>query len=104
MPQTCKTQPGQTAGLADSSSSLSSFDTRENAKNSSPAQAVCREMLRQNIADNVELLISQLDAAMAMARVPNDAGFIFGLRCAQALWRSIAADAKELASIKGATP
>jgi hypothetical protein len=64
--------------------------------NPATAQAVSREMLRQNIAENAELLIAQLGVVLAMARVGNDQGFIYGLRCSGAYWRALAASTRDL--------
>jgi hypothetical protein len=58
---------------------------------------ICRDLLRQNIADNIDAMIRELDAAMPCITVKSDAALLHFLRRARADWNSISADAKELA-------
>jgi hypothetical protein len=57
--------------------------------NAGASQAVCLEMLRQSVADDIERHIAQLDAALAMLRAGSNAGFLHGIRCGQAYWNAI---------------
>jgi hypothetical protein len=57
------------------------------------------ELLRENIIDVIGPLQAALDAAVAMAAIPSDAGLLHGLRNARACWKSIAGDAADLAAV-----
>ena len=61
-------------------------------------QAICLEMLQQSLADDIEMHVAQLDAAVAMLRAGSNAGYLHGIRCGQAYWNAIKSAAKELAS------
>lgn len=88
---------GATAGL-DRASFPGGIDTQIATPKSDLAQAVSLDMLRQSIADDIEQHIAQLDAAVSMMAAGSDAGFLHGLRRAQAFWNSIKFAAGELAS------
>ncbi|HEY8098122.1 MAG TPA: hypothetical protein VIE65_18840 [Methylobacter sp.] len=88
---------GATAGL-DSVLGLSRFDTQHKATKTGVAQAVSLNLLRQAIADDIESHIAQLDAAVSMMAAGSDAGFLHGLRRAQAVWNAIKSAAGELAA------
>ncbi len=61
------------------------------------AAEICRDLLRQSIADAIDALCRELDAAMPCVTVKSDAALLHFLRRARAHWQSISADAKELA-------
>jgi hypothetical protein len=77
-------------------------DSNHNSETNPSAQAVSINMLRQAIADDVEMHIAQLDAAVAMAAAGSNAGLLHGLRRADAFWKSIRLNARDLASKTGA--
>jgi hypothetical protein len=60
------------------------------------------EMLRENILATIGPMQAALDASLAMAAIPSDAGMLHGLRQARASWKSISADAAELAVVHAA--
>lgn len=66
---------------------------------------VCREQLRQDIADAIGDLQRELDAALPCIAVQSDAGLLHFLRRARGRWQKISADAKELAErLEGGAP
>jgi hypothetical protein len=78
--------------------------SKENNSQSAPNPAVTQakiELLREDITETIGPMIASLEAAVAMARIPNDAGMLHGLRNARAYWRSITGSAGELQQLRG---
>ena len=89
------------AGGADglgNTSLLGSIDGSKTTKSSYIAQAKI-EMICEEIGWVVSPMISTLEAALAMRKAGNIPGFVYGLRCAGAYWRNIAANAKDLVAL-----
>jgi hypothetical protein len=89
------------AGGADglgNTSLLGSIDGSKTTKSSYIAQAKI-EMICEEIGWVVSPMISTLEAALAMREAGNIPGFVYGLRCAGAYWRNIAANAKDLVAL-----
>lgn len=89
---------GQTLAELNKASFPSGIDKQIATPKADLAQAVSLEMLRQSVADDIESHIAQLDAAVSMLAAGSDAGFLHGLRRAQAFWNSIKSAAGELAA------
>jgi hypothetical protein len=66
----------------------------------SPAAQANIELIRSDIVETIGPMIATLEAALAMAAIPDDAGLKYSLRCARAYWRSISGSAAELSSIQ----
>jgi hypothetical protein len=95
MPQTNESRPAR-------GGSRDTFDEKtETTKNSPAAQEVCRDLIRQDIADQIDQHIRQLHASIAMLGAGSDAGAIHGLRRADAFWKAIRLNARELAAKAG---
>jgi hypothetical protein len=77
---------------------LGGIDGSETTKSSDIAQAKI-EMICDEIGWVVSPMISTLEAALAMREAGNIPGFVYGLRCAGAYWRNIAANAKDLVAL-----
>lgn len=97
-PETARAAPAIAGSDPRKTSLLGGFDGSQSSKISPSAQEVCRDLIRQDIADQIEHHIAQLDAAVSMLAASSDAGFLHGLRRAQAFWNSIKSAAGELAS------
>jgi hypothetical protein len=89
---------GQVAGVAECSL-LGGVNGSESAPNPAVVQAKIG-LLREDIVETIGPMIATLQAAVAMGHVPNDAGLIYGLRTAQAYWRSISWSARELQRLR----
>ena len=89
---------GQTLAGLNKTSFPGGIDTQIATPKTEVAQAVSLNMLRQSIADDIESHIAQLDAAVSMLAAGSDAGFLHGLRRAQAFWNAIKSAAGEIAS------
>lgn len=63
---------------------------------SGPVQAVCCDLLRDDLCANIGAMIATLNAALATRDAANDAGLLYGLRCARAYWKQIAESARQL--------
>jgi hypothetical protein len=74
-------------------------DGKLNTKSHAVTQAKIG-LLREDIVETIGPMIATLQAAVAMGHIPNDAGLIYGLRTAQAYWRSISWSARELQRLR----
>jgi hypothetical protein len=104
---------GAAAGLPDASL-LGSLDTQDIAPKPAPAQDKVKrnpvavlearlELMRDDLVANITQASLHFDVALAMLSATDDVGLLYALRRVRAYWQSIAADAKELAAIKGAS-
>jgi hypothetical protein len=91
-------QPGAASGLS-KPVVLGSIDGLDNTQKAEVKQART-ELLREEIVATVSPLIGTLEAALAMAAIPDDAGLLYALRTAKAYWRCASANAAELIEIR----
>jgi hypothetical protein len=63
-------------------------------------QAVCCDLIRDDIACNIGAMAATLNAALAMHGAEDDIGLLYSLRRARAYWLAIAASARDLAALK----
>jgi hypothetical protein len=111
MAPTCERAPpgGDALGKMSLLPGADSSDPTKLETEPQPDPEVDSEILRWSLVENIgihtELLINQLDAALAMGRAGSAPGFLHGLRRAREVWNTISLDAKKFAELTGeATP